>query len=341
MNAVNTEEFTKFLFDTTFEEVVKEDPFADKPASIENEQVVEEEEPEEPPVPTFSEEEMAAAREEGFKSGKEEGLKEGLEDSARILSDILKRAGDKISLLIENQSKVGPIAEQTAISVAMAVIKNLFPDLNAKHGTDEVIAIVKESFENLLDEPKVSMRVAMEHREAIASKIEKITENYGFDGKVIVIADENMGTGDCRIEWDSGGAERNTADIWEKIDEVIKRNAPTMEQPVEEVIEQEATAQVPTVVPETTPQEAPIQEPIDQAPSIQEVGQQETMAVDESLEVETVEQEAEVQETEIQEVEVQTETQEKPLQQEETVSELTEEPIPPQAEPQRIEQGEE
>ncbi len=258
MNTAETTEFTKFLFDTTFEETVKEKHDSENDYQAKEEVI--EEEPEEPPAPTFSEEELAAARDEGYKSGKEEGLKEGLEDSARVLADILQRAGEKISRLIETQSNVAPAAEQKAVEVAVALVKTLFPDLNARHGTDEVIALVKETFESLLDEPKVTLRVAMEHREEMAAKIKEIAEQYGFEGKTIVISDENMGSGDCRIEWDSGGAERDATNVWEKIDQVIKRNTPTLstlESSPEQPGQQETE---PPQVSDTAPPEAPVQE---------------------------------------------------------------------------------
>ena len=216
-----TAEFTRFLFDTTFEvEEPEEQPEEEYP----EEEDAEEEEPEEPPVPTFSEEELIAAREEGFKTGKEEGAREAMEDSSRVLAEILQNVGAQISRLIANQTKTIILSEEASIEVAMAVTKKLFPSLQENHGYGEVLAAVKGSFENLLDEPKITLRAAPEYKEDITKELNILADDFGFEGKIVVIADENMNPGDCRIEWDSGGAERKVHNIWREIDEIVGRN---------------------------------------------------------------------------------------------------------------------
>ena len=217
----NTAEFKRFLFDTTFE--------AAKPKKMPEEPVIQEVEPEvvepeEPPVPTFSEEELIAARAEGFKTGKEEGMREAMEDSSRILAEIIQNVGGQIARLLDTQHQAMALAEECSVEVAMAVTKKLFPSLQEKHGFDEVSNAIKASFEKLLDEPKITVRAAPEHKEAIATEMKQVAEDLGFEGKIVVIADEKMNPGDCRVEWDSGGAERKIGTIWQEIDDIIERN---------------------------------------------------------------------------------------------------------------------
>src|SRR3546814_7302027 len=45
----------------------------------------------------------------------------------------------------------------------------------------------------------------------------------GFEGKLVFLADERLKTGDLRVEWADGGAERNQKALWQEIDAVIAR----------------------------------------------------------------------------------------------------------------------
>jgi flagellar assembly protein FliH len=247
-----TAEFTRFLFDTTFEvKKPKEQATKNYPDEYLDEEPEEvEEEPEEPPVPTFSEEELIASREEGFKAGKDEGAREAMEDSSRVLAEILQNVGAQISKLIANQTKTIILSEEAAIEVAMAVTKKLFPSLQEEHSFNEVLGAIKGSFENLLDEPKITVRAAPEYKEDITNEMNTLADDFGFEGKIVVIADENMNPGDCRIEWDSGGAERKVDTIWREIDEIVERNGGN-------TTPREPSAQ--GRAPETPP-EAPIEE---------------------------------------------------------------------------------
>ena len=70
-----------------------------------------------------------------------------------------------------------------------------------------------------------------------------------------LIPDGSIEEGDCQIEWESGGASRNVASMWQEIDEILNRNLggdwATMQQ-VSDSIAHEATSSAPQ---EDTPPE--------------------------------------------------------------------------------------
>lgn len=73
-------------------------------------------------------------------------------------------------------------------------------------------------------EPRIIVKVHESLREQTHDKLIKLADQIGFDGRVVVMAHEEVVPGDCRVEWAEGGAERNNETLWQQIDEIIERN---------------------------------------------------------------------------------------------------------------------
>jgi hypothetical protein len=78
-----------------------------------------------------------------------------------------------------------------------------------------------------------------------------------FQGTYSVITDYELQPGDCRLEWDGGGAERSEARIWRDIREIVAANfggmdADAMDQAADQVHEDQT--QAPAEAGHETPQ---------------------------------------------------------------------------------------
>jgi flagellar biosynthesis/type III secretory pathway protein FliH len=51
----------------------------------------------------------------------------------------------------------------------------------------------------------------------IEARVQGLTDRAGFRGTFAVQPDYELQPGDCRIEWDGGGADRDEARIWQEI----------------------------------------------------------------------------------------------------------------------------
>src|SRR3546814_7421477 len=110
----------------------------------------------------------------------------------------------------------------------MLFLSTLFPQLARSHGLDELHAVVEQCLERLRDEPRVVIRCADADLDALQTRAEQAAARSGFEGKLVFLADERLKTGDLRVEWADGGAERNQTALWPEIDAVIARvPAPT------------------------------------------------------------------------------------------------------------------
>ena len=67
------------------------------------------------------------------------------------------------------------------------------------------------------------MRVNDSLHEMARDHLDDIARSRGFAGRVVVVAEPEIATGDCRIEWADGGVVRDTAKTDRAIAEAIGR----------------------------------------------------------------------------------------------------------------------
>ena len=59
--------------------------------------------------------------------------------------------------------------------------------------------------------------------EAARDRIERLAKQSGFEGRLVILAEPDIATGDCRIEWADGGVVLERAAIEAKISELVGR----------------------------------------------------------------------------------------------------------------------
>ncbi len=205
----------KFLFDRSFdEEEILEEEVQEEPEEIEPEEE----------VPSFSEEEMAAAREEAFAKGKEEGVNEAAEATERDILAALNALEGRFDALFKSQEEADASILESAISVAVTITRKVFPTLNGQNGLKEVERMVGLALEKILEEPVVNVTVHPDFTAALKERLGTIAAKANYKGKVEVLGADDIPTGDCRVDWAGGGAQRNLDELWQEIDEIIERN---------------------------------------------------------------------------------------------------------------------
>ena len=214
----------KFLFDTDFE--TPDSAGGKKPAeSLPPEPEFLEEEEAPPPAPVFTEEDLALARQEAFQQGLLQGQQEGLTQAAasqqNAQNEALTRIAELMRELQQNAKHQKLKAEEVAVATALAVIGKMLPTYSRKHGFGEVESLIRTCLQNLQEEPRIVIRVADSLLDSLQEKITAITANIGFDGKVVLLADDELAPSDIRIEWADGGAERDSRRLWQEINAIM------------------------------------------------------------------------------------------------------------------------
>jgi flagellar assembly protein FliH len=194
---------TKFLFDTSFD-----------PAKAD---------PDVPPPPTFSEEELSAARQEGYEKGLADGRAEMSRSIERRAADTLAAIGEQLAAMNRQFADIRDTAIDSGVQVVSAAMRKIVPALAKRHSFEEIENLVRDSLHALYDEPRVVVRAHDNVIDILQQRIDAIAAAAGFMGKVVLFGDDQLDRTDCRVEWADGGAERNLGELWRRIDAAIER----------------------------------------------------------------------------------------------------------------------
>jgi flagellar assembly protein FliH len=197
----------KFMFDTEFLD----------------DTVVEDAEPAPPPEPTYSQAELDAATAAAFAEGRKKGLAEAATASDRLAAEALDAIGQKLAALKSAQDEALDAARRDAAAIAAAIAAKIAPEIARAAAVDSIVALVGERLPELMEEPRVVVRIASTQLDAVRQRLDELARSTGFSGQFILLAEDGLQTPDCRIEWADGGTERLAPRIAAEIDRLIAR----------------------------------------------------------------------------------------------------------------------
>ena len=202
---VDTPPIRKFMFDQSFDGSSNTHRSKERPRG---------------PV-TLKPEQLDALKKEVFDAGFAAGLKAGNDDSSKKTQGTLFEIEQKIVELISNIEVIEKSCDAQMRASIMAIAKKLLPDMTARHGLQEIEALLTSVVSEMAHEPRLVVRINEAEFDVINTKIHEITTQKAFAGKVVVLADAEISVGDCRVEWADGGIERSVKNTWQKIEETV------------------------------------------------------------------------------------------------------------------------
>lgn len=181
------------------------------------------EEPPPPPEPVFKSADLLQAHEDGYADGFANGKAAAEAAVNARLTATLERLADQLEYIVQSAADTAARQREGVIEIGAAIARKLLPDLARRQGTAEAEAMLSAVITELIDEPRMVIRVADEDLDAMAERIDTIAQRRGFAGKVVLLAEPSVAAGDCRIEWADGGVERDSARLWNDIDLAVVR----------------------------------------------------------------------------------------------------------------------
>ncbi len=192
----------KFLFDTDFSAPHK--PRERAPTALEIAQQV------------------AAAEAAGYQKGFDAAQREAKVQSDRRMALAIEDIAAGIKAVAERFAGIEARMETEAVDVAVAVARKLCSELVAAERPAEIIALVRDSFRHLVSTPHLVVRINDQLYDAARDQIERLAKQTGFTGRLVILAEPDVATGDCRIEWADGGIVLERAAIDARIDELVR-----------------------------------------------------------------------------------------------------------------------
>lgn len=177
----------------------------------------------EPPAPTFSEEELDAARRAAFEEGRQAGEAAALQSKEEAMLALMKGVAAETADITRRQDKANAELGDTAVQVALAVCAKMLPRMMARHGGDEIEDLIRHCLADLMEEPRVVIRVADDMLDDLHERSTRLKAETGFPGTFVLLADSDLATGDARVEWADGGAERLAGQVWRDVEQAIAR----------------------------------------------------------------------------------------------------------------------
>lgn len=173
---------------------------------------------------------FARGREQGLEEGRAEGRDEGYRQSMdEAMTSVEKRTEELLALIGEELKKLEPVAQKTAsdafdaaVQTALAVCKKALPTLAEKAAVDEIERLLEQNFVFLREEPQLTLRLPPDTVEEVKKKLAALVKKEAYAGKIVVLRDENVPPGDCRVEWKNGGLEKSMQDVLNQTENLLK-----------------------------------------------------------------------------------------------------------------------
>jgi flagellar assembly protein FliH len=166
---------------------------------------------------------IASAEARAYRDGYDAALREAKVESDRRAALALEEIGIAITGIAARFSGIEVRMETEAVDVAVAVARKLCSELITREPLGEVTALVRDCFSQLVSTPHLVVRINESLYEASRERIERLAKQSGFEGRLVILAEPEIETGDCRIEWADGGVVLERTAIDAKINELVGR----------------------------------------------------------------------------------------------------------------------
>ena len=166
---------------------------------------------------------IAAAEARAYRDGFDAAQREAKAESDRRAALALEEIGIAMKAIATRFSGIENRMETEAVDVAVAVARKLCSALIAGEPLGEITGLVSDCFSHLVSTPHLVVRINESLYEAARDRIEQLAKQSGFAGRLVILAEPEIETGDCRIEWADGGVVLERAAIEAKINELVGR----------------------------------------------------------------------------------------------------------------------
>ncbi len=209
-------------------------------------------------APTFTEADLAAAEQRGFDAGRSAGLREAEQSAEERIAESLDALSGQLGELNNQMTRSQAQHQRDTLQLACHALGKLFPALAQQGALGEAEQVIESCLARLRYEPRIVLRTADDLHDLLRDRIEVLASRAGFEGRIVLLTEEDMGPSDVRVEWADGGAERDTAGLWAEIEEIVARTlgaAETSSDPVSSGAPAQDIEQAPQ--PETIEPERP------------------------------------------------------------------------------------
>ena len=167
----------------------------------------------------------AAALEEAGRAAYARGLSDGRhlagEETARRLAEAAERIAAEVRAALDALDGRVREIEDEALAFFGALARKLAGGALAEQPLAGVAAAATEAFRHLRGVPHLVVRVHARLVEEADGLVARLARESGFEGRTIVVGDDEIEPGDARLDWADGGVTRDRAAMDAAVSAVI------------------------------------------------------------------------------------------------------------------------
>jgi flagellar biosynthesis/type III secretory pathway protein FliH len=170
-------------------------------------------------VPTYSAEELEAARRAGHDLGRQEGQQAARGERDEKILLLLAGLSRQFEQAGSEATRMAQVASEATSLFMLQCLASLLPSLCESHGAAEALAVAGCILPSLRREPRVGVRVHPAAVDDMRSAVARLDAE--FAGRIEVLGMDSLATGDIRINWQDGDAERDARAMLAQVQQIL------------------------------------------------------------------------------------------------------------------------
>lgn len=166
-----------------------------------------------PPPPTYSQDEIEAARLTAQEQGRQKGLNEAAASREQKITHLVQQISTQFATLFAAEQERESRYEEEVISLVLQALDRLFPSLTERIGPYETQQAITRVLKTAADQSEITIRVAPDFVADVEAVIAPIRNKDINPPSFHIVPDDTLDAGDCRLLWQDGGAVRNAAGL--------------------------------------------------------------------------------------------------------------------------------
>ncbi len=176
---------------------------------VADEEIIEEEIEVAPPPPTFSEDELEAAKAMAHSNGVTEGIKEERARREEKVKDLLETIAENFSALFAAEQYRERQYEEEAVKLSLNVLDKAFPSLLTHLGNDTLKSVVTKNLKKQAEQSEITIEIHPDDGTDIKNIVASIWKDPESAPRCKVIENDAIAAGACTMSWADGGLIRN------------------------------------------------------------------------------------------------------------------------------------
>lgn len=181
------------------------------------EEIVEEVIEQEPPPPTFTEDELEAAKATAHAAGVREGMADEKSKREQKTLEVLEKIAENFSSLFAAEQYRERLYEEEAIKLTLETLNIAVPALSPKIGSETIETVIRKNLQKQSEQSEIIIELSPDDIHNIKKMMETMWKDTDKAPRCKVIENAELPPGACSLSWQDGGLVRNPVKTAESI----------------------------------------------------------------------------------------------------------------------------